>query len=104
MQIEKLSFIAFLLITSFSQMHNVQGSMWWSLFKANRISNKETNNQHEVIDVYLKSKEKFQNFKNNLKQDEMKKKEERVRQIVNQFLSQRMGEPSVLTDFYTPYF
>ena len=104
MQVERLSFIAFLLITSFGQITNVQGSKWWSLFKVDRISEKETNNQHEVIDVYLKSKEKFENFKNNLKLDEMKKKEERVRQIVNQLLGQRVGDASVLTDFYTPYF
>jgi hypothetical protein len=104
MQIGKLSLLAFLLVTSFSQMPNVQGSIWWSLFKVDRISEKVTNNQHEIVDVYLKSKEKFQNFENNLKLDETKKKEERVRQIVKQFLGGRVGDASVLTDFYTPYF
>jgi hypothetical protein len=33
MQIGKLSLLAFLLVTSFSQMPNVQGSIWWSLLK-----------------------------------------------------------------------
>ena len=104
MKIKQILVLAFMLIISFCQIYHVQGSIWWSLFKVERNSQRDAKNEHQVIDVYLKSKEKFQNFKNNLKLDEMKKKDESVRQIVNQLLGGRMGDASVLTDFYTPYF
>jgi hypothetical protein len=59
---------------------------------------------HEINYLFVLSRQGFQKFANNLRMDEMKRKEEQKRQIIRKYLSWHVSATSFLNDFYTPYF